>query len=102
MEHETENDDFIEPPGQAILPINAKDAYGLSAEIMGSYLKHGMTEDLRYQFGINEDEARLTLRCADLASLPVSVHRRNDDAGRLEPSSQGATGRIDPRWLAAN
>lgn len=73
MEHETEDEGFIEPV-DCILPTNAKDLcglYGLSAEIMRSYLKHGMAEDLRYHFGINEDEARLTLRCADLASLPV-------------------------------
>jgi hypothetical protein len=57
--------------GRDILPTRAKDMFGLTGEIVRSYVDNGAIEALRYDYGINEDEALLSLHCADLASLPA-------------------------------
>lgn len=57
--------------GRDILPTRAKDMFGLTGEIVRGYVENGAIEALRYDYGINEDEALLSLHCADLASLPA-------------------------------
>lgn len=71
---ENEQEELPELPGPATLPTRAADLFGISeisTEMMRGYLQEGMADELRHHFGINEDEARLTLRCADLATLPA-------------------------------
>lgn len=57
--------------GPALMPVRAKDMIGFAGEIVRSYAENGMAYQLRHDYGINEDEARLSLKCADLASLPA-------------------------------
>ncbi len=55
----------------AWLPTQAKDMRGLDGDFIRGHLEAGDAEALRHGYGINEDEARLSLCCAELATLPA-------------------------------
>ena len=56
---------------RALMPAMAKDMIGFPGEIVRNYAENGMAYQLRHDYGISEDEAWLSLKCADLASLPA-------------------------------
>ncbi len=69
-----EPEDYIQRAGAggpAIQPTQAKDMMGITGVIVRDYAENGMTDQLRHDYGVNEDEAWLSLKCADLATLPA-------------------------------
>ena len=97
----------------ALRPMEAKDMYGWDGEIIRGYVEGGDSEALWHCYGIDEQGARLSLCCAELATLPVwdaealleaatvyVVHSGHADDGEIAVSTDRVKRRIRLALLA--
>ena len=88
MTIDDDTDHYVSTAGMtgepALMPVRAKDMIGSGGEIVRNYAECGMAEQLRHDYGISENEAWLSLKCADLLIRPCEVLSRVANATILK------------------